>query len=892
MNPIMKRTFKSALSLLLLAGLGLTTTAEAQLRQAPSGVFKNVGGSPSTQHLRAGEGYMVAGDYWQTIKPMNTTAPNHNGSIFTTIAGGSGHLMMLGGYGDWSDPVGSWPSGFRYVNNFRSSPRVFFPIFKKDGWPGYVKGNAFRDVDVTDDEKGQGGSSRYAFATYSSGLAAASDPTRNYRREARFVDQTRRHMVYEAGWPTTAGIDFKIRAHQFTLNEQNLNDFVALEITLKNTGNVDMNADGVFELTDNRIDGIAFGMQATIATTIELNLAGDRGCNCINGTGHTFGYIGAPNPYDNGNPANVWAWFGNVLPTQTTNQTVPPAGRRSFGIDNGQQNMGYTDLWNTWNVIAIKKGGIQDGNLNSVTGASPDKETVFGTHPIGEGARKGWYTSSQWNSALASYTNSKMAFQNSISTWFEDYGKQTDGSGTPARTNPNPNFFSGGDGDDITTWTIKNPDARPDGDHKYASVDIGRSAIQQPVWEPIWNPGAANGSDFYGAIGYTNHYSFGQYLGHNAGPFSLEPGEEMTIVLVSAAGFRLEGLLRTLQSANWAFDKGWGNAAEAIPVPATPDIRVTSTTNGTARIEWTDVSSISPAGVDGYKVWKASQFKRTSFFDYGLRGTDNYHRQHEVGASVEPFLRDINPNYDAYEIFTTDIQGSYQPSEWGHYDLIAKIPSGQLGSYTEGASDGYSFAYEDTGSITGFTYWYYVSAYKEGQYTGPHGPLPVGHVETSNMNRNGRNGLGANPAEISLNSQWVGTYPWAVNSAYYPRDNELALKNLGASFTVVPPASHPSESNSLITVSPNPYKITGMNDVRNDPASHNLDFLNLPANYTLTIIDVSGQIIFQQKTTNAPNGKYTWDMFSKDGIEVASGLYIYVVEHDGGKFVGHFSILR
>jgi hypothetical protein len=33
-------------------------------------------------------------------------------------------------------------------------------------------------------------------------------------------------------------------------------------------------------------------------------------------------------------------------------------------------------------------------------------------------------------------------------------------------------------------------------------------------------------------------------------------------------------------------------------------------------------------------------------------------------------------------------------------------------------------------------------------------------------------------------------------------------------------------------------------------------------------------------------------MFSKDGIEVANGLYIYVVEYEGGKQVGYFAILR
>lgn len=71
-------------------------------------------------------------------------------------------------------------------------------------------------------------------------------------------------------------------------------------------------------------------------------------------------------------------------------------------------------------------------------------------------------------------------------------------------------------------------------------------------------------------------------------------------------------------------------------------------------------------------------------------------------------------------------------------------------------------------------------------------------------------------------------------------------------------------------------------------------FYNLPQKCTITILDVSGQIIDRINfiAPNPNDGTYTWDMFSKDGIEVANGLYIYVVEYEGGKQVGYFAILR
>jgi hypothetical protein len=45
-------------------------------------------------------------------------------------------------------------------------------------------------------------------------------------------------------------------------------------------------------------------------------------------------------------------------------------------------------------------------------------------------------------------------------------------------------------------------------------------------------------------------------------------------------------------------------------------------------------------------------------------------------------------------------------------------------------------------------------------------------------------------------------------------------------------------------------------------------------------------------STDPSKGSVFWDMFSKDGIEVASGVYVYVVESPTGSQVGHFSILR
>jgi hypothetical protein len=532
---------------------------------------------------------------------------------------------------------------------------------------------------------------------------------------------------------------------------------------------------------------------------------------------------------------------------------------------------------------------------SSLNASSPDKETVFGTHPIGEGQRQGWYTSSQWRSALGPSNASDLAFYNATATWYEDYGKTSTGR-SEVDLSPNSNFFSGGTAGDITTFQVGNPSARPNGDYKYASEDLP-TGIHQPIFEEAWNPQASEGN-FYGGTGYTRQYQFTESVGQGIGPFSLAPGEEITIVFTSAAGYRFEGIKDATDAAEWAWENGW-DIRDQLPVPAAPDMTVESTNNQSARIRWTDVSGIGNANVDGYKVWRAAQYRRTSYLEEGMRLMDRYHHQHDTTASQSEFLDPVNQYFSPPSgFFSSETQGVYQPAEWGDYQLLAKIPADQLSNFQDDGQN-FDFAYEDTEAINGFTYWYYVSAYDEGSFTGPQGPIgstveeEVNHIESSNMNRNGRNAPEAAPGEIGLASQWGRTYPYAINNPNFPAEGTQRRQNLGASFTLVPPTSPVDQVARNVTVTPNPYKRTALNDVRSDPSSHSVTFLNMPEDFTLTIMDVTGQIVFQDVVEGAANGQYKWDLFSKDGVEVASGMYIYHIQYGEGREVtGHLAILR
>ena len=855
-----------ALGLALLVTGWFTTSANAQSKRTPSSLLNYKAAT-----ITPGDGYMVAGELWETIKPLNSAEDN---GVEDPLSGdGALHFLTLGPDGtNWFEPGGHWPGGYDLVQTWRDGRRLVFPAFEADGWGPDAP------------QPGGGADDRFAFAYYTPTVAGAGDPARDYKREAQFTDATRSHLVYEAGFPTNIGVDFKIRAHQYTSNEQNLNDFVALEISMINTGDVDIDANGTVDITGHEIDAIAAA--AWIEPTIAVRITQTAGRSNRFGAGRTLGYAGATD--NTGAPADLMYWFPNTSESRFAAGATPAVGERNFGINDLSRREGYTDTWLAQRFMGVKQGAIDDNDIHAISGSSPDKLTLFGTHPIGTGAQKGWYGSVQWESPLFSFNDAMLAFRSATATWYEDYGKASTDN-TTANLAPNSSFFSGGTADDVTTFVVGDASARPNGDIKYGAQDLGNGAGGKGSQAPVWEDELRNSGDFYDVNGHTLTHTFGQSIMNGNGPYSLGVGEAMTMVFVSVGGFRYEGVRDASNAAEWAWNQAW-DISGSVPTPPAPDIKVTSTQSGTSLVQWTDVTGID-GDVDGYKIWRGAQFQRSNWLDEGFRIVDKYQHQHEVGERPTSVFDPVNPWFDAEAEFTGDIQGTYQPSEWGPYTLVQKIPVGDVAQYAN-ASGGYDFAYEDTDAITGFTYWYYVSAYKEGTYSGPQGTIDAGHIESSNFNRNGRNSLTAADGEIGTGAPWGGTYGFAIRNADYPAAGTQGEKNIGGPFTVTPPVANDSDVADLITVSPNPYKITGLNDVRSNASSHVVNFLNLPSDYTLTIMDVSGQIIFQTETSGATNGRFAWDLFSKDGVEVASGVYLYHVEYGDQTVSGHFAILR
>ncbi len=263
---------------------------------------------------------------------------------------------------------------------------------------------------------------------------------------------------------------------------------------------------------------------------------------------------------------------------------------------------------------------------------------------------------------------------------------------------------------------------------------------------------------------------------------------------------------------------------------------------------------------------------------------DTYHTQSkeeptdtELGALGVKNNPNISPPATGYN--------TQEPGAWGPYKLVKNIPKSALSSNLNGESDSgtFKYAFKDKSDLVafGFTYYYYVAAYDNEQ--GSIAGQPYTSLETHKTNFNGRTGL------------WQGTFHYATANSFYPGGNNLeGLKNIGAAFILKAPLADPGTlvaGTKQIIVKPNPYKKQALHDTGTE---HKILFYNLPTNTKITILDVSGQIVdvIDFKGTNPFDGTMFWDMFSKDGIEVASGLYIYVAEYPGGKQVGHLSILR
>ncbi len=106
-----------------------------------------------------------------------------------------------------------------------------------------------------------------------------------------------------------------------------------------------------------------------------------------------------------------------------------------------------------------------------------------------------------------------------------------------------------------------------------------------------------------------------------------------------------------------------------------------------------------------------------------------------------------------------------------------------------------------------------------------------------------------------------------------------------------------SELNDIAVV-PNPYVGTASWERRNlnqtGRGERKIDFINLPAECTIKIYTVSGELVKTlDKNSTKGDGAVSWNLVSEDGMDVAYGLYLYHVEAPGiGTHIGKFALIK
>jgi hypothetical protein len=123
---------------------------------------------------------------------------------------------------------------------------------------------------------------------------------------------------------------------------------------------------------------------------------------------------------------------------------------------------------------------------------------------------------------------------------------------------------------------------------------------------------------------------------------------------------------------------------------------------------------------------------------------------------------------------------------------------------------------------------------------------------------------------------------------------------------VVPQAAQGTTANAVYAV-PNPFRGHAQWDLTPsaaDPTGANINFVNMPAgHWTLRIFTIAGDLVQtlrwddiqvngkpQQET--ATDGQATWNLLSRNGQDVTSGIYLFSVESDLGTSQGKFVVIR
>jgi hypothetical protein len=93
-----------------------------------------------------------------------------------------------------------------------------------------------------------------------------------------------------------------------------------------------------------------------------------------------------------------------------------------------------------------------------------------------------------------------------------------------------------------------------------------------------------------------------------------------------------------------------------------------------------------------------------------------------------------------------------------------------------------------------------------------------------------------------------------------------------------------------IIAAPNPWVPNGGKTRTGTPAG-GINFMNLPTNGSLNIYTISGNLVLKQPLISSA-GAFNWNGRNGSGVDVASGVYLWVINSSEGTRTGKLIIVR
>jgi hypothetical protein len=670
------------------------------------------------------------------------------------------------------------------------------------------------------------------------------------------------------------GLHWTVTTYAFSYDYNHTNDLIFVKYCLQNNGNMDPGiasaATAGKNVTPNH-DLKAF----CIGENYDFDISADLSPTALGMTVWSGGDDQTNYCWDSTNPG--WGTGGGFM----YDADDPAIPGNDAGIDSPSHNVWF-GMWRGSADIACLQGW--DPDLKTAT----DKRTIWGGPAVGMYSAFSWFIGGSQEPST-----SKMWFDYAMSEYFKSYPGDSFVN-QPLDMSPNPDYFdmTKSSGSDFTTWVAKSSVAGVKGlsanlkdfpDAYKLSTQIPPPAgYSGPAPNP-WTGG--DRKEIMQKDPGDNRMYFGW------GPFSLKVGEALTLWKVDLQGVASEGAAQTIKRAReiWATYKapsdpsGDGDFVGLQTPPPPPVVKVERTVTGTVKVKWNDVAEhpVKDAGqnvvtgaLQGYKILKS--------FTYPA------HDPQQPFVKVLPAAGQSIPGNLALwdwkvaqvpdsikntfsKLATTEAGGC-----WGPYYEIARLAPGDA-TYlnTDADASTYKYAYEDKSVIVGFKYWYSIAAY-DNQTSVDSYRYPDGLESYYTMNFNGTDGT------------WQGEFPFQGEA------DPGGVGRIPGTSVIAAPDYAVNASTPGVSVVPNPYKGKATWDAGQ---GHTVQFRNIPVPCTIKIYDLNGKYI---NTITVPDSKgqkdvggmVSWNLTNIDNIEVASGLYIYVIQSSTGSKTGTFVILR